>query len=199
MSGTFVFGYGSLVDVENLRAYLQKVGGQLRFWSDASLAGFTRIWNVSMDNSRDIPGYKYYVYPDSGMRPDVFVTFLNITSSPDNTVEGIIFEVSERLLATIDEREKNYLRLDVSASISPPAKGTIWAYIATDEGLKRYKTALQFGRAVIQRAYKEGIEAAFRQRGLSAYERYCRSTVPPDVPVVDLTRVDIPPLLVGRV
>ena len=30
-----------------------------------------------MDNSVDLPGYKYYVTPD-GERPPVFVTFLNL-------------------------------------------------------------------------------------------------------------------------
>ena len=62
--GTFLFGYGSL---------LRFPGG-----IPCHLLGHRRAWNVAMDNRQTIPGYKYYVDPDTGERPPVHVTFLNI-------------------------------------------------------------------------------------------------------------------------
>ena len=61
---TFVFGYGSLV---------RRPDG-----IPCHLLGHRRAWNVAMDNRRTIPGYKYYVDPETGERPPVRVTFLSL-------------------------------------------------------------------------------------------------------------------------
>ena len=47
-----------------------------------------------MDNRRTIPGYKYYVDPDTGERPPVHVTFLNIYPAAEGRVNGIAFPVT---------------------------------------------------------------------------------------------------------
>ena len=76
---TFVFGYGSLV---------RRPGG-----IPCHLLGHRRAWNVAMDNRRTIPGYKYYVDPETGERPPVRVTFLNLYPAAEGQVNGVaLFE-----------------------------------------------------------------------------------------------------------
>src|SRR3954452_9313466 len=75
----FVFGYGSLVEALD-------AGGRA-----AHLDGYRRRWQVAMDNSRDLPGYKYYVDPRTGERPRVFVAFLDLAPDPRARVNGVLF------------------------------------------------------------------------------------------------------------
>ena len=75
MSGVqYVFGYGSLVATRD---------GHV-----TQLRDHERRWGVAMDNTRDLPGYKYYVAPD-GTRPAVFVAFLDVAPAPGASVSGV--------------------------------------------------------------------------------------------------------------
>ena len=75
----FVFGYASLVE-------------HLPDGFAADLKGHRRVWAVAMDNSRDLPGYKYYVDRHSGARPAVHVTFLDLEPDPATAVNGVVFD-----------------------------------------------------------------------------------------------------------
>ena len=136
----------------------------------AHLPGYRRAWNVAMDNRVTIPGYKYYV--DAwGERPEVFVTFLNLV--PGDGVDGVLLEAGD--LAQLDARERNYRRVDVSDAIDVP--GPVYAYIGLDEAVARFEAGHREGRAVAQRGYVESV------RGIAE---------PPALPVLDLTRIDLP-------
>jgi hypothetical protein len=63
--------------------------------------------------------------------------------------------------------------------------GTAWVYAGRDDARARYERAAAAGRAVVSRAYLEGVRAGFAARGLGFGPE-------PDVPVVDLVRVDVP-------
>jgi hypothetical protein len=115
-----------------------------------------------MDNSVDLPGYKYYVDPD-GRRPDVKITFVNLAEG-DGAVDGVVFEADP---AVLDARERNYERHEVEPGL--------WVYIGTDDARSRFAA----GPAVVSREYLEVVRSAF-----PAIE-------PPDVPVWDLRRVDL--------
>src|SRR5581483_4112443 len=65
----YVFGYGSL---------LTPAGDGIAEFVPRRLRGYRRIWNVAMDNSQAIPGYKQYLDPATGTPPHCFVVFLNI-------------------------------------------------------------------------------------------------------------------------
>ena len=73
-----------------------------------------------MDNTRDLPGYKYYVAPD-GTRPAVFVAFLDVAPAAGASVGGVCSPVDATLLAELDARERNYERRDVTALVADPA------------------------------------------------------------------------------
>ena len=139
--------------------------------------GYRRRWQVAMDNSLDIPGYKYFVDAQSGERPRVMVAFLDLAADADPaaTVNGVLVPHT----AALDVRERNYRRREIATGIH--------AYVGTSEARERFAA----GPTVIARAYLESVRAGFAALGqLAEFEA---STEPPPVPVVDLKRVDLPP------
>jgi cation transport regulator ChaC len=188
----FIFGYGSLVSESNLERFLSARNLRPSNVKYCKLNGFHRSWNVAMDNSRDIPGYKYYVDEQGGERPAGFVSFLNIYRKADSFVNGIIFEVPTGALADFDKRELNYDRVDVTTAFDGKPDGRIWAYVAKEDGLERFATGLLAGNAMIDRYYRDEVERAFRSLGNDAYENFISTTSAPTVPVRNLRRIDIP-------
>jgi hypothetical protein len=100
------------------------------------LAGYRRVWNVAMDNSVDLPGYKYYVDAE-GNRPDVKVTFVNLVEAPGESVTGAVIPFDEAL----DARERNYERREIEPGL--------WAYVGTAEARARFEE----GPSVVSREY----------------------------------------------
>ena len=172
-----VFGYGSLAGLHGV---------------PAELAGFRRCWGVAMDNSRTLPGYKFYL-DESGRRPPGYVAFLDLCEQDGESVTGFVFEASEAELRTLDERERNYARADVSASVAPAPGGRVWAYIGTAAARARKRAGAEAGSLVVSRAYLEDVEAGFDALGPDALAGYRRSTDPPPCPLADLRRIDLPP------
>ena len=88
-----------------------------------------------MDNSVDLPGYKYYVDAD-GNRPEVKVTFVNIEPAA-GSVHGVLLDLAE----PPDLRERNYVRQEVEPGI--------WAYVGTADARARFEE----GPSVVSREY----------------------------------------------
>jgi hypothetical protein len=129
-----------------------------------------------MDNTVDLPGYKYFV-DEAGARPAVKVTFLNLVEA-DDTVNGVVFPVSRSDLEGLDLRERNYERRAVGDGL--------WAYFGTGDARARYEE----GPSVVSRDYLGLVRSGFEALGeLPAFDR---TTDPPSVPVRDLRRVDLP-------
>jgi hypothetical protein len=149
-----IFGYGSLTPRGARRVFLR---------------GYRRAWNVAMDNTTTIPGYKYFVDP-AGRRPEVVVTFLNLV--PGDGAAGVIFDGD---VEELDARERQYERVDVAGALGLP--GPVYAYIGRAEAVARFEAGRRERRAVAQRSYVEAM------LGVAA---------PPSLPVLDLTRVDVP-------
>jgi len=159
----FVFGYGSL--------------GAVNAWVPARLHGYRRAWNVAMDNREAIPGYKVYV-DGAGERPDVRVTFLNLV--PGDGVDGFALPATDSTLAALDVRERNYARVDVTALVEADVHGPVFTYLGLDDAVARFEAGHASGRAVVARGYLDEVRAAFPD------------VADPPLPVVDLTRVDLP-------
>jgi hypothetical protein len=169
---TFVFGYGSL---------LRRDGG-----IPCRLLGHRRAWNVAMDNRRTIPGYKYYVDPDTGERPPVRVTFLNLYPA-DGRVNGVAFPVGAEELAVLDRRERNYERVDVTPLLEADLGGRVWTYRGSPAARERFEA----GPAVVAQDYFAAIRNGFA--AADGLEEFDASTDPLTVPLRRLTRVDLPP------
>jgi hypothetical protein len=180
-----VFGYASLVAVAGVRP--------------AVLRGHRRGWGVAMDNSVALAGYKVYELPD-GRRPPLAVAFLDLEAVPggEAAIDGALLAVDERQLAHLDERERQYERMDVRAAVAPADGapldgGPVWTYVGRAPGRARVAA----GRAgdapvAVQRAYVDLVEAAFARRGADALARFRATTEPPPFPVLELARVDLP-------
>jgi cation transport regulator ChaC len=171
MAPAFVFGYGSLLD--------GATGTPCR------LAGWRRRFGVAMDNRRTIPGYKYFLDARTGSRPELFVAFLDVVPELGASVQGVAAEVDAARLAALDDRERNYARVDVSAALDLQLGGPVWAYAGLPESRERYAAAAAAGRAVVARAYVDDVRAGLAAHGLAL------DTVP-EVPVMDLERIDVP-------
>jgi len=156
----------------------------------AALEGFRRVWDVAMDNTVDLPGYKHYVSPETGERPEVFVTFLNLAPEPGGCVNGVLLPVSDDDLLALDRRERNYDRVDVTERVSGDAEATVWTYVGSAAGRRRYETGRRTGRAVVCRAYRDAALHGFAALGSQALTDFGGSTAQPGCPVVDLRRVD---------
>jgi hypothetical protein len=167
MAPAFVFGYGSLLE--------GATGAPCR------LPGWRRRFGVAMDNRRTIPGYKYFLDAGTGERPAVHVAFLDLEPDPSAHVDGVALAVDGADLGELDARERNYRRVDVALDGHGPA----WVYVGLRAARVRYEQAAGAGRAVVARAYVDDVRAGFAAHGLDFHTR-------PDVPVMDLTRVDVP-------
>jgi cation transport regulator ChaC len=170
---TFVFGYGSLVTRPD--------------GIPCHLLGHRRAWNVAMDNRRTIPGYKYYVDPDTGERPPVRVTFLSLYPAAEGRVNGVALPVTAAELDRLDGRERNYDRIDVTGRLDTDLGDTVWAYLGSEAARERFAT----GDAVVALDYFDAIRGGFA--AVAGLEEFDRSTDPLTVPLRRLTRVDVPP------
>ena len=140
-----------------------------------------------MDNRRTIPGYKYYVDPDTGERPPVHVTFLNIYPAAEGRVNGIAFPVTAEALDRLDRRERNYDRIDVTRLLDVDLGGTVWTYLGTEDARERFEA----GAAVVSQDYFDAVRDGFAAVG--GLDEFDRSTDRLTVPLRGLTRVDLPP------
>jgi cation transport regulator ChaC len=183
MIDQFVFAYGSL---------LPDLSGALgEGMTPSRLRDHRRAWNVAMDNSRSLAGYKYYLSVGDSSRPAVFVTFLNLVPARGRHVSGVLFAVGESELAALDRRERNYDRLEVTDLVDDPPTGRIWTYIGKPEAEQRFALGAREGRAVIDRAYLKTVRAGFELIATDALEEFDATTDPHTCPVIDLRRVDL--------
>jgi hypothetical protein len=176
-----VFGYASLVGAPAATRVV-------------TLRGHRRVWGVAMDNRVAVPGYKVYEAPD-GERPAVAVAFLDLQPDPDAGVGGALLDVGEDDLRALDDRERQYRRADVTAAIepAPPAGARVWTYVGRERGRERVRRGRENGApVVIQRAYAELVDRAFRALGAEHHARYLASTEAPPFPVCELARIDLP-------
>jgi dephospho-CoA kinase len=143
-----------------------------------------------MDNSVDLPGYKFYLDPASGERPAVFVTYLNVVPDESCAVNGVVFPVEAAELAVLDDRERNYTRREVTGAVD--VDGRAWVYVATEAARARYEGAAASGVAVVDGSYVELVRGAFAGLGDGELRYFDQSTDPPSVPVRALRRVNLP-------
>jgi hypothetical protein len=140
-----------------------------------------------MDNTVTIPGYKYYLDGDD-TRPDVCVAFLDLGEAPGASVNGICMPVNEAALRALDERERNYERVDVTHAVEPLI-GRTWAYTGREDSRQRFAEASAAGRCVVAGGYVELVEGGFRARG--EWDEFAASTGGVRPPVRELRRIDV--------
>jgi cation transport regulator ChaC len=189
----FVFGYGSLV----ARGHVAPTRAFHAEGFVADLRDFRRGWGVAMDNHVNLPGYKYYLDED-GLRPDVCVVFLDVHRARGHSVNGVCLPVDRDELARLDQRERNYVRRDVTALCDAPGDaGRVWTYVGSPAGRRRFTSSRSAGRAVVDRAYLDAVARAFERLGPGEYAACAQSLDPDGLPVVALTRHDLVSTTIG--
>lgn len=173
-----MFGYGSLV-AEHAGAHV------------ARLHGHRRCWGVAMDNRLDVPGYKSYRLRSDGSRPEVFVAFLDVEPDALCSVTGVCVPVDAARLRELDRRERNYERTDVTGAIDG-ARGHVWCYIGSVAGRERLRDGLARGRAVVSRAYLDGVLAGVALVAPDEVAAVERSWADAALSVLELDRVEVP-------
>jgi cation transport regulator ChaC len=171
----WVFGYGSL-----LPAGTTVLPPAAR---PCGLAGWRRSWGVAMDNGIDLLGYKHFVAP-GGERPVLMVAFLTIAPQAGAGVNGVAFPVTSEELPGLDERERNYRRVEVTEHVEADLPGRVWAYVGLDAARERFETGRREGRLAIASSYYERVLGGFDLLGQR--ERFVRLTAPMPAPVVEL-------------
>jgi hypothetical protein len=176
-SAQFVFGYGSLAAEHD--------GCPV-----AVLRGWRRRWGVAMDNRVDEPGYKSYRLRADGSRPAAFVCFLDIEPDPSAVVTGVCMPVDEPGLHELDDRERNYDRVDVSAQVAS-APGQVWAYAGSAAGRARLREGLALGSAVISRDYRDAALTAIAAIAPREAADARQASTEGGLVVVSLQRIDL--------
>ena len=97
----------------------------------------------------------------------VFVAFLDLFDDPAASTHGVCVAVDDAQLPVIDQRERNYDRIDVTDRVTP-VRGTVWAYVGSAAGRRRLRRAREAQAAVVSRDYLERTRAAFAALGGAA-------------------------------
>ncbi len=177
--------------MEHVFGYASLVGDWAGQGLPARLRGYRRRFGVATDNTVAIPGYKMYLRRSDGVRPAVFVAFVDIEPDPGTTVGGLARPVDDAELELLDSRERNYDRVDVTDRIDG-VDGRVWTYRGKEEGRERLRRGRAEGRVVVSRDYIERVRAGFAALGAAQQRAFAESSDLDDLPVWDLERLDLP-------
>lgn len=177
---SYVFGYGSLVRLDEplvveKRSY-PSVPGHLH--------GFRREWGAAMNNWEATEAEKHFIDPENGEKPHIRVAYLDIRECEGGIVNGLAIPADASRIAELDQREVNYLRIDVSASFRPSLPYTVYTYRATAAARERCRAAAP--DVHVSREYISLVRAGFARLGEAALREYERTTDPLRFPERDL-------------
>ncbi|PCI49953.1 MAG: hypothetical protein COB49_04400 [Alphaproteobacteria bacterium] len=175
----YIFGYGSLVDPESFRRTRNSDGPVPGDFRAVKLKGYQRIWNVAMDNSLRLQGYKYYIDLSTKAPVDGFVVFLNVIKNQpcengaSTGVFGALIPVKAEDLAKFDARERNYNRINVTTEIVDVPEGAIvYTYIGKPEACARYEAGKRLKKLFKSESYANKIIDAHNNLNEEAAKNY---------------------------
>jgi dephospho-CoA kinase len=170
----YVFGYASLVALEDAGA------------GPGRLHGYRRFWGATMNNWEGGEEVKHWLDRATGERPRIRVAYLDIESSQGGTVNGVAIPVDAERLAAFDRREINYERVDVSAAFEPPISDRVFTYIGLDAARERCRQGVADGDVFVSRDYVAGVRSAFERLAPAALPEFDHTTDPLPFPERDL-------------
>jgi hypothetical protein len=186
-----IFAYGSLAHPTTIR---QLSGDAVRGanYVIVDLDNWRRSWTVCTDNT-DLSRAVAYYRPGTLDRIDGQILFLNLRRDPGSTIRGALLLVPSAVLGPLDEREKNYDRIDVTADIdlsgvpSDLRPDVVWTYVGNESAVLAAARGTARRSAVIWRPYLDRLYDAFAHHD-DLLEIFRNEPLPADVRVVDLDR-----------
>jgi len=176
----YVFGYASLVAIEDAEA----VPGRLH--------GYQRFWGAAMNNWEGGEEVKHFLDRETGERPRIRVVYLDLYEQEESAVNGLVLPVDAERLRVFDAREINYQRVEVTGAYEGAAPGRVFTYIGLDAARERCRQGAVEGDTFVSRDYAAGVRLAFERRGAEALAEFDRTTDPLPFPERDL-QVVLPP------
>lgn len=180
----YVFGYASLVALEDAGA----VAGRLR--------GYRRTWGAAMNNWEGGDAAKHWIDRETGERPHIRVAYLDLREQEGSAVNGVALPVDVDRLEEIDEREINYRRVDITADFEGPALGPLYTYLGLDAARERCRLGAIEDNVFVSRDYVAGVRCAFERLAPGALDEF-DSTTDPCLFSERALRVVLPKLLSG--
>ena len=179
----WVFGYGSLVSPKSLARTIRRVAVPGENFHEAVLAGYGRRWNYGVMHITAT-----WTSESGETIDDGTIVALGVIPADDESVLGVVAQLSEEELAALDHRERNYTRVDVTEQVASEASigGRVFTYVPRNASIETYQAARDAGRAGIRRTYWDLVQAAYGELGADQLERYRSETPDPDVPLVDI-------------
>jgi cation transport regulator ChaC len=185
----YVFGYASLVALEDAAS----LPGRLR--------GYRRFWGVAMNNWEGGEDTKHWLDRESGERPRIRVAYLDLREEEGSVVNGLALPVDAERLAQLDAREINYERVEVTAAFEPAGSPTppvdalrVFTYVGLAAARERCQLGADEGNVIISSDYVGTVRRAFERRGSETLAEFDRTTDSLPFPEGDL-RVVLPRML----
>lgn len=187
----WVFGYGSLVSPTSLGSTLGRTPTRGVDFIAAECDGWERRWNYGHPMTGS-------VYSGSDVDQIDTVIALGIAEVAGACMNGVIARVDDAELERLDRRERNYDRVDVTGGVRLLEDGPwvpserVITYVPRQSALDIYTDARDRDRAGIEIRYWDLVNNAFDALLPGQRDRFRLTTPAPDVPVVDVSRVDPP-------
>lgn len=158
----YVFGYGSLINLESAAKTLQRPIGddEIRLVSGA---GYFRVWRivVPVRTERESAGV-------------VSAVFLDIKQCGDSDINGVLIETNEEELGNLDIRESSYDRIEITSHVRPRVEdGVVYTY----QGKAKFFVE-HYDRPVIPGRYLAMVAAGVKHWGTEFSNQYDATTEP---------------------
>jgi hypothetical protein len=160
----YVFGYASLVALEDADA----APGRLR--------GYRRRWGVAMNNWEGGEGVKHWLDRATGKRPRIRVAYLDVYEQEGSAVNGLALPVDAERLAALDAREINYERVEVTDAFAPEVGGRVFTYMGLAAARERCRQGAADGDTFVAADYAAAVRRAFERLAPNAPAEYDRTT-----------------------
>ncbi len=177
MAGRWIFGYGSLVNPVSFGTTVGRPFTVGRDFHYAVLDGWGRRWNY---------GVGHLVAHHAGSR--VTVVALGVIRSVGESANGVVGWVADDELADLDQRERDYDRVDITGLVEAPVAldAPVETYVPRPVAVARYEAARDAGTAAVEQRYWDLVAGAFAGFGRDERQRFLATTPAPDVPIVEL-------------
>ena len=162
-----ILGYGSLLSIRSLERTLGRTYDGP--FVPVELKGWRRTWDAAMPNK------KFYTeFNGTRMYPET-ILYLNVARDAGTILNGILFVVNDAELASFDDRESIYDRVDITDGV-PLTGGRAYVYVCRPEYTAKDITSPRKG--AVRATYIDIVETGLKELGSEFRAGYERSSDP---------------------